>query len=187
MRQRLQSVKASFVPNNVGPNSAGPNNNVVPNNVVPGSGVSGDGTPTAVVRRQWTIKSNVVYIEPLVAEVVALCLEAGMSPRACRLNIPVAFTEALSNAIVCGNQEDESKQVHASFLLDDALLILEVMDDGMGFDATAVNFSPADVDWLEREDGRGLFLMRSLMDRVEYQRAMDGHQGHTVRLVLKRA
>jgi serine/threonine-protein kinase RsbW len=140
-----------------------------------------------VVRREWTIKSNVLHIEPLVAEVVTLCLDAGMSPRACRLNIPVAFTEALSNAIVCGNQEDESKRVKATFLLDAASLTLEVTDDGMGFDAASVNFSPEDVDWLEREDGRGLFLMRSLMDRVESQRPMNGHQGHTVRLVLKRA
>lgn len=142
---------------------------------------------SSVMRREWTIKSNVLHIEPLVAEVVSLCLNAGMSPRACRLNIPVAFTEALSNAIVCGNQEDESKQVHATFALDDASLVLEVTDDGMGFDAATVNFSPDDVDWLEREDGRGLFLMRSLMDRVESQRPQNGHQGHTVRLVLKRA
>lgn len=140
-----------------------------------------------VVRREWTIKSNVQHIEPLVAEVVTLCLDAGMSPRACRLNIPVAFTEALSNAIVCGNQEDESKHVKATFSLDAASLVLEVTDDGMGFDATSVNFSPDDVDWLEREDGRGLFLMRSLMDCVESQRPANGRPGHTVRLVLKRA
>ncbi|MEO8000217.1 MAG: ATP-binding protein [Gemmatimonadaceae bacterium] len=143
--------------------------------------------PVTVVRREWMITSNVMHIEPLVAEVVSLCLDAGMSPRACRLNIPVAFTEALSNAIVCGNQEDESKQVKATFSLDAASLVLEVTDDGMGFDAATVNFSPDDLDWLEREDGRGLFLMRSLMDCVESQRPINGRQGHTVRLVLKRA
>ena len=109
-----------------------------------------------------------------------------MSPRACRLNIPVAFTEALSNAIVCGNHEDEKRHVTARFELDEVSLTLEVVDDGDGFDASAVNFSPDDVDWLEREDGRGLFLMRSLMDKVELQRPTNGRPGHTVRLVLKR-
>ena len=140
-----------------------------------------------IVRREWTITSNIMHIEPLVSEVVTLCLEAGMSPRACRLNIPVAFTEALSNAIVCGNNEDEKRNVVAKFELDAASLTLEVTDEGAGFDASTVNFSPDDGDWLEREDGRGLFLMRSLMDRVELQRPTNGRHGHTVRLVLKRA
>ena len=116
-----------------------------------------------------------------------LCLDAGMSPRACRLNIPVALTEALSNAIVCGNHDDAARNVTARFELDAASLTLEVTDEGNGFDASKVNFSPADGDWLEREDGRGLFLMRSLMDRVELQRPTNGRHGHVVRLVLKRA
>lgn len=143
--------------------------------------------PATIVRREWTISSNIVHIEPLVSEVVTLCLEAGLSPRACRLNIPVAFTEALSNAIVCGNHEDEKRCVTAKFELDASSLTLEITDDGSGFDPSAVNFSPDDVDWLEREDGRGLFLMRSLMDRVESQRPTSERQGHTVRLVLNRA
>lgn len=151
--------------------------------------VSGNVAPVSVtiVRREWTISSNIAHIEPLVSEVVSLCLAAGLSPRACRLNIPVAFTEALSNAIVCGNNQDEKRSVTAKFALDAELLTLEVTDDGDGFDASTVNFSPEDGDWLVREDGRGLFLMRSLMDRVESQRPTKGRRGHTVRLVLKRA
>ncbi|MEP6832311.1 MAG: ATP-binding protein [Gemmatimonas sp.] len=149
---------------------------------------SGDGpVSVTIVRREWTISSNIVHIEPLVSEVVSLCLEAGLSARACRLNIPVAFTEALSNAIVCGNHENEQRNVIAKFELDASFLTLEITDDGNGFDAATVNFSPEDGDWLEREDGRGLFLMRSLMDRVESERPGRGHVGHTVRLILNRA
>lgn len=137
-------------------------------------------------RREWVISSEVRHIEPLVAEVVDICLQAGLSPRACRLNIPVALTEALSNAIVCGNREDAGRDVTACLVLDTEALTLEVTDDGEGFDASAVTFSPDDADWLEREDGRGLFLMRSLMDRVELHRPSKTKQGHTVRLVLNR-
>lgn len=140
-----------------------------------------------VIRREWTITSHVRNIEPLVAEVVALCLEAGMSGRACRLNIPVALTEALANAIVCGNEEDEQRMVRALFVLDAAAVSLEVTDDGDGFDACAVKYSPADADWLDREDGRGLFLMRSLMDEVQQRRPSGAQRGHTVRLVLRRS
>lgn len=140
-------------------------------------------TPT---RRQWVISSTIEHIEPLVSEVVNMCLEAGLSSRACRLNIPVALTEALSNAIVCGNREDASREVTATFSLDSRALVLEITDDGEGFDPSAVTFSPEDANWLEREEGRGLFLMRSLMDRVELQRPSRTRKGHTVRLVLNR-
>ena len=141
---------------------------------------------SAVTRREWVIASEVRHIEPLVAEVVDICLQAGLSPRACRLNIPVALTEALSNAIVCGNRENAERDVTACLVLDRDALTLEITDDGEGFDPTAVTFSPDDADWLEREDGRGLFLMRSLMDRVELHRPSKTKQGHTVRLVLNR-
>jgi len=138
-------------------------------------------------RREWVIASDIQHIEPLVSEVINLCLEAGLSPRACRLNIPVALTEALSNAIVCGNREDVRRPVTTCFVLDHEALTLEITDDGDGFDASCVSFSPEDADWLHREDGRGLFLMRSLMDRVELQRPSLSKPGHTVRLVLNRA
>lgn len=153
-----------------------------------GSSVVSDSSPDphAPTAREWVIASNIQHIEPLVSEVVNLCLKAGLSPRACRLNIPVALTEALSNAIVCGNRENVNREVVARFMLDTNALVLEITDDGEGFDPSAVVFSPDDADWLEREDGRGLFLMRSLMDRVELQRPSKAKRGHTVRLVLNR-
>jgi serine/threonine-protein kinase RsbW len=138
------------------------------------------------VRRKWVITSDIQHIEPLVAAVVDLCLEAGLSARVCRLNIPVALTEALSNAIVCGNRGEATRDVTASLVIDSAALVLEVTDDGEGFNPSAVTFSPDDADWLDREDGRGLFLMRSLMDRVELERPSKTKRGHTVRLVLNR-
>ena len=74
----------------------------------------------------------------------------------------------------------------AKMSLDASSLTLEVTDEGVGFDASGVMYTPGDADWLEREEGRGLFLMRSLMDRVELQKPTPEH-GHTVRLVLHRS
>ncbi|MDQ6611190.1 MAG: ATP-binding protein [Gemmatimonadota bacterium] len=140
-----------------------------------------------MLRREWKIVSDISTIEPLVAEVVDACLHAGVSARACRLNVSVALTEALSNAIVCGNHCDAAKLVRASMALDSTSLTLEVTDEGAGFDAANVMYSPNDTDWLEREEGRGLFLMRALMDRVELHKPNAERSGHTVRLVLHRA
>ena len=97
--------------------------------------------------------------------------------------MPVALTEALSNAILRGNSDDPSKTVQVKITVDVKRLVIEVRDQGEGFDldACTVDVGP---DTLEREDGRGLFLMKKLMDRVE---CVPSDPGNTVRLTLNRA
>ena len=90
-----------------------------------------------------------------------------MPSRACRLNVPVALTEALANAMLRGNLEDASKGVRFRATINERALVLEVEDEGAGFDLDECVIDPCRADNLSREDGRGLFLMRSLMDRVE--------------------
>src|SRR5512139_83271 len=113
------------------------------------------------------IPSDVRFIEPIVGVVVRRCAEHALPARACRLNVPVALTEALSNAILRGNHEDMSKGVRLRATIDDRALVLEVEDEGAGFDLDACLVDPGNDANLLREDGRGLFLMCSLMDRVE--------------------
>jgi serine/threonine-protein kinase RsbW len=139
-----------------------------------------------VERREWSIASDVQAISPIVELVQGLCVSAGFPARHCRLNIPVSVTEALSNAIMRGNGGDTAKQVHIAVMLEPSRLVVDVTDEGVGFDLEAMQHTPDEVDWLEREDGRGLFLMRSLMDLVE-SRQSTAPQGHTLRLVLLKA
>jgi serine/threonine-protein kinase RsbW len=129
------------------------------------------------------IPSDVRFIEPIVGAVVQRCAEHAFSPRACRLNVPVALTEAISNAILRGNLEDTSKGVRIRATIDERALVLEVEDEGTGFDLDACLIDPNDDGNVLREDGRGLFLMCSLMDRVEQVPA----GANVVRLTLHRA
>ena len=129
------------------------------------------------------IPSDVRFIEPIVGAVVRRCVEHAFSARVCRLNVPVALTEALSNAILRGNHEDMSKGVRIRATIDERALILEVEDEGSGFDLDACLVDPASDGNRFREDGRGLFLMCSLMDRVEQVPA----RANMVRLTLHRA
>lgn len=126
--------------------------------------------------------SDVRLIEDVVGMVAQRCAERQLSPKVCNLAIPVALTEALSNAILYGNREDSSKSVRLRATLDEHGLVLEVADEGSGFDMEACTIDPTSPDNLDREDGRGLYLMRTLMDRVE--RFTDG--GNVVRLTLHR-
>lgn len=126
--------------------------------------------------------SDLRYIEPLVAVVARNCARLAFPSRVVNLQVPVALSEALSNAILYGNGEDLSKRVRLRALVDERSLVLEVADEGSGFDLDACTTDPTSEENLDREDGRGLFLMRHLMDRVE--RFSDG--GNVVRLTLRR-
>lgn len=134
------------------------------------------------VRLEWTIASEIVQIEGIVASVREACIAAGFAQRHCNVNVPVALTEALANAIVCGNGGEPSRRVHILASVSAQALEVDITDEGSGFDVEAARRQCEADDWLEREDGRGVFLMHALMDRVETRR----HAGHTVRLVLAR-
>jgi serine/threonine-protein kinase RsbW len=144
-----------------------------------------DDTRASVLgRHEWVIESDVQAITPVVESVQSMCVAAGFSQRHCRLNIPVSITEALANAIERGNCDRPTATVRVTVILDESTLCVEVTDEGSGFDANSIAHSPADSNWLLREDGRGLFLMRSLMDNVESHCVECG--GHTLKLTLRR-
>jgi serine/threonine-protein kinase RsbW len=128
------------------------------------------------------VPSDVQQIEAIVAQVIHRCRECRFAGRQLSLNVPVALTEALSNAILRGNGEGPGKSVRVRAEVDDAQLVVEVEDEGAGFDLEACTEDPTTPENLEREDGRGLFLMRALMDRVERYRGV----GNVVRLTLIR-
>ncbi len=135
--------------------------------------------------REWTLATDVQGISAVVEVIVGLCRGAGFSARHCQLNIPVAITEALANAMLRGNGNASDKRVQLLALVSDQRLLVEVTDEGQGFDLASVTQSPEDDDWFERERGRGVFLMRSLMDHVENEH-LAPQGGHRIRLTLQR-
>jgi len=129
------------------------------------------------------IPSDVQYSEKVVELVQRECALMKFGARQLMLNLAVALTEALSNAILRGNNDDPAKHVHVMARVDPARLVIEVQDEGAGFDLDQCTLDPTTPGNVDREDGRGLFLMRQLMDRVEQ---FDGGRGNVVRLTLIR-
>jgi serine/threonine-protein kinase RsbW len=129
------------------------------------------------------IPSDVQYIEEVVELVQKECALMRFGARQLMLNLPVALTEALSNAILRGNNDDPAKHVHVKARVDRAQLVIEVVDEGAGFDLEQCTLDPTTPGNVDREDGRGLFLMRQLMDRVEQ---VDDARGNMVRLIMNR-
>jgi serine/threonine-protein kinase RsbW len=128
------------------------------------------------------IPSDVRYIEHVVDLVRQQCEQLAYNPRQIALNVPVALTEAISNAILRGNHEDPLTNVRIRADVSAERLVVEVVDQGGGFDLAECLSDPTSPENLLREDGRGLFLMERLMDRVE---RFTNH-GNVVRLTLHR-
>ncbi len=81
--------------------------------------------------------------------------------------IHLALEEALVNAIKHGNQWDVSKNVHIDCRLSPCQILVEIRDEGKGFDPCDVP-DCTDEERLEMASGRGVLLMRSFMSSVEY-------------------
>lgn len=133
---------------------------------------------------EFEIPSDVRFIERVVEAVRTECRRQQYADHHLSLNVPVALTEALSNAILRGNQEDHSKLVVVRARVDASQLVIEVVDQGAGFDLDACAADPTTPERLLHEDGRGLYLMVQLMDRVE---RLAGEGGNVVRMTLWRA
>ncbi|HEY8165374.1 MAG TPA: ATP-binding protein [Gemmatimonadaceae bacterium] len=129
------------------------------------------------------IPSDVSYIEGVVELAAKRCRELRVPARKCSLNLRVALTEALSNAILRGNGSSHEKVVRIRATVTKEAIVFDIFDQGAGFDlAREKRRDPTSPENLLSEEGRGIFLMRKLMDEVE--QLEDG--GNTVRLTLRR-
>ena len=85
----------------------------------------------------------------------------------------VATTEAVNNGIIHGNKRDPQKKVTLTCIKNHSTLIVRVDDEGTGVDPAALP-DPLAEENLLRENGRGVFLMRSLMEEVEFEKTIAG-------------
>src|SRR4249920_3730464 len=79
------------------------------------------------------IRSDVNEIEGVVERVQRECEAMRFTRTQLMLNLPVALTEALSNAILRGNLDDPDKSVRVEARVDMSALVVDVMDEGAGF------------------------------------------------------
>ncbi len=85
----------------------------------------------------------------------------------------VASTEAVNNAIVHGNKSDPDKKVLIRCRVEKKSITIDVTDEGKGFDSEHLQ-DPREEKNLMKESGRGIFLMRSLMDQVKFKHLKSG-------------
>ena len=94
-------------------------------------------------------------------------------------NILISLTEAVTNAIVHGNQADESKIVQVRLNEMKGGIVFQVTDEGKGFNHQDVP-DPTKPENLMKIGGRGVFLMHQLCDGVCFR-----NNGSTVEMQFK--
>jgi len=90
-----------------------------------------------------------------------------------RDNLAIAITEMVNNAIIHGNKFDQAKKVVVSFYYDKGSLSVYIKDNGTGFDPNNVG-NPLDPENLMKESGRGIFILKSIMDDVHFHYSPNG-------------
>jgi serine/threonine-protein kinase RsbW len=100
--------------------------------------------------------------------------------------VTVAVRESVVNAIKHGNCNDPRKRVHVEFMsLQDregSGIAILVRDEGCGFDPMTLP-DPLAPENLLKTNGRGIFLMRTFMDEMTFERTEQG--GMQVRMVKR--
>ena len=119
--------------------------------------------------------SKVSAISPLVERLMRL-IEGSHCITGEESAVELALREALNNAVVHGNRLDAHKLVHVRCRCKVGTGIsLIVSDRGQGFDPLAVPDSVT-VENLEADHGRGIHLMKLVMDDVRFeQRGTEVH------------
>jgi serine/threonine-protein kinase RsbW len=88
-------------------------------------------------------------------------------------NISMVAREAGVNAVVHGNKYDPAKHVTANFEASSDSVLIRVADQGPGFDPSSLP-DPLAPENLLRSSGRGVFLMRTFMDEVNFRQLSPG-------------
>jgi serine/threonine-protein kinase RsbW len=135
------------------------------------------GSGTLVTLR---LPSDINCIEEAVELVTRHCLAGHQATRTIQFRLRVVLSEALTNAIVRGNAEDRTKWVDVRAELVPESIRVSVTDEGPGFDPTAVP-EPLTPEQLDEANGRGLYLIRKLVDAVQFN-----ERGNSICMILRR-
>ena len=89
------------------------------------------------------------------------------------MKIGMAVRESMVNAVVHGNRYNANKKVRFSVASDAERFTVRVADEGEGFDFDSLP-DPLAPENLMKTSGRGIFLIRSLMDEFQMRHLDSG-------------
>ena len=135
------------------------------------------------MEKKLVIKNDISEISKLATFVEELSEELNLTPEL-NFNLNLVLEEAVSNVILYAYGKEVKKEITLLANMSNNNLIFVLTDSGKEFDPTKVPDADVTLSAEEREiGGLGIFLIRQIMDMVEYQR-IDGKNVLTMRKQL---
>lgn len=121
-----------------------------------------------ILRFYRVIPSTPEAVDEVLIRIMAIAKDLECAPGELD-KVGLALKEALNNAVLHGNKSDPSKKVAVCCLCaEDKGILLVVRDGGEGFDPEEIP-DPTNAERIYSSHGRGIFLMRQLMDEVRFE------------------
>ena len=114
-----------------------------------------------------TIPSNTLYLERVEKLTAEVSDYAKLTQNECD-DLSIVVTELVNNAIHHGNKQNQSKKVYINFYVKSNQLEIHIKDEGNGFNPEKLK-DPLEPENLLNESGRGIFLIRNLMDKLDFK------------------
>jgi serine/threonine-protein kinase RsbW len=113
-----------------------------------------------------TFESTVDHLEEVEAITSKIAHEVGFNESSSD-DLSIVITELFNNAIHHGNKNDPNKRVNIEYMIKSDHLIISVQDQGNGFMPDKIK-NPLDPENLLAESGRGIYLVKMLMDDTQF-------------------
>ena len=137
---------------------------------------------TTIETTELSLPSRIEAVDAAATAVAEFISRSGISEEAA-FRIDMAVREAVTNAVLHGNRQEQSKAVELTLKSSPDAIEISVHDYGQGFNPEEVP-DPTKEENLLKSSGRGIFFMRNFMDEVDWSIRPTG--GTTVRLVKRR-
>lgn len=136
--------------------------------------------PVMKIEKEIRITNDLAEVSALAEFVEELCAELSVSDEL-TMNINLALEEAVANIIMYAYPSQEQHEILLRATISPSQLIFLLTDNGQSFDPTEVEDANISLSIEERPlGGLGIFLIRSIMNEVSYQR-LDGENRLTMK------
>lgn len=116
--------------------------------------------------KKLVIKSDVSELRKVEEFLINIFIEYNLENKYFN-KIYLCISEAVINAIKHGNKNDLNKQVSIIAECNNEEINIQIEDEGEGFDIRNVN-NPTLKENINKESGRGIFIIKNLSDKIEY-------------------
>lgn len=121
----------------------------------------------AIREEKWNVPSELAEVRPTAEKLLKFLAPLPLSESE-RFDIRLCFEESLINAVKYGNREKREIPVLVEIAYNDKEIFIAVEDRGKGFDPACVR-DPTQGENLGAFGGRGIYLIKHLMDEVAYK------------------